>query len=88
VRDHLNSIPVPPAASGDGVLSVQAEPFGDVVLDGRNYGEAPKEFRLGAGIHEVKVVHPRVGAPGARVSQARVTVVAGRRVPWGASFEP
>ena len=82
VRDHLNSIQVPSESSGDGVLSVQAEPFGDVFLDGRAYGEAPKEFRVSAGVHVVKVVHPKLGA-----KQAQINVVAGKRVPHVANFQ-
>jgi serine/threonine-protein kinase len=82
VRDTLNSIPVPPASSGDGVLSVLAEPYGDVFLDGTAYGDAPKEFRLHAGTHSVRVTHPQFGA-----REARVVVVAGRRKPWIANFE-
>jgi hypothetical protein len=82
VRDTLNSITLPPPASGDGVLSVQAEPFGDVFLDGKAYGEAPKEFRVHAGAHTVRVTHPALG-----VREKRVVVVAGKRVPWTANFE-
>jgi hypothetical protein len=82
VRDTLNSIPLPTAASGDGVLSVQAEPFGDVFLNGKAYGDAPKEFRLHAGVHVVRVTHPSLG-----VREKRLTVVAGKRVPWTANFE-
>jgi serine/threonine-protein kinase len=82
VRDTLNSIPVPPASSGDGVLSILAEPYGDVFLDGKPYGEAPKEFRLHAGTHSVRVTHPQFG-----VRETRVVVVAGKRKPWIANFE-
>jgi len=82
VRDTLNSIPVPSASSGFGVLQVQAEPFGEVYLDGKHHGEAPMEFQVHAGTYAVRVIHPTLG-----VREKRVAVVAGKRVPWTANFE-
>ncbi len=81
VRDVLNAIPTPQRDSGDGVLSIQADPFGDVFVNGRAYGEAPREFRVEAGVYHVKAVHPQLGA-----RQARLTVRAGDRTRWTADF--
>jgi len=77
----LNVIPTPPASSGDGVLSIQIEPFGDVFIDGRPYGEAPREFRLPAGSYVARATHPRLGK---RDKSLRVR--AGERVRWTADF--
>jgi hypothetical protein len=75
VRDALNAIPTPAAETGQGILSVQVEPFGDVSLDGRSYGEAPKEFRLRAGPVTVVATHPQLGK-----RQERVEIRPGGRV--------
>jgi hypothetical protein len=75
VRDALNAIVTPAAATGHGVLSVQVEPFGDVLLDGRSYGEAPKEFRLRSGSVMVVATHPQLGR-----RQERIEIRAGERV--------
>ncbi|OFX19578.1 MAG: hypothetical protein A2V77_10440 [Anaeromyxobacter sp. RBG_16_69_14] len=81
VRDVLNAIPTPQASTGDGVLSVLADPFGDVSIDGRPYGESPREFRLPAGTYLVRVTHPNAGT-----REARLTVRAGERARWTADF--
>jgi len=81
VRDALNALPTPPAVSGDGVISVQAEPFGDVYLDDRPYGVAPREFRVPAGTYLLRVVHPKMGK-----QEKRVQVRAGERARWVADF--
>jgi serine/threonine-protein kinase len=81
VSETLNGIPTPPAASGQGVISVQAEPFGEVFLDGRRYGVTPREFRLPAGSYGVRVSHPKLGK-----RERRLEVRAGERVRWVADF--
>jgi hypothetical protein len=65
---------VPPAASGDGILSVNATPWGHLSVDGRAVGETPQELRLPAGRHRVRI--ERKGRP---TVDAVVTVKAGRR---------
>jgi hypothetical protein len=81
VRDTLNAIATPSAASGQGVLSVQAEPFGEVYLDGRHHGTAPREFQLPAGRYLVRVAHPQLGR-----RERRVEVRPGERARWVADF--
>jgi hypothetical protein len=46
---------VPPAASGHGVLSVNATPWGQVFVNGREVGEAPLDVELPAGRYRVRV---------------------------------
>jgi hypothetical protein len=77
VKDALNAIPTPAAVTGDGVISVQVEPYGDVFLDDRPYGEAPREFRVSAGSYVLKAKNPALGQ-----REQRVTVKAGERVRW------
>jgi serine/threonine-protein kinase len=81
VQDSLNAIPTPPAVSGDGVISVQVEPFGEVFLDGKPYGEAPREFRVSAGACVLRATHPQLGT-----REKRVQVRPGERVRWVADF--
>ncbi len=83
VRGELNSVSTPPAATGDGVLVLQATPWAQVALDGRPLGETPREVRLQAGIYVVRAVHPELG-----VREERVSVRAGERETWMGSFAP
>lgn len=80
-RDVVGGVPTPPASSGDGVLSIRAEPVGDVFVDDRAYGEAPREFRVAAGTYAVRVTNPKLGH-----KEMRIEVRAGKRVPWTAEF--
>jgi serine/threonine-protein kinase len=82
VRAELNSLPLPPATSGEGLLAVEASPWAEVFLDGQELGESPREVQLGAGRHHVRAVHPQLGA-----REARVVVKPGQRTVWVASFE-
>jgi hypothetical protein len=83
VRGELNSIPTPPAATGDGVLVLVATPWANVDVDGVALGETPREVRLGAGIHRVRAVHPDLGT-----REDRVAVGAGERRLWSVRYEP
>jgi hypothetical protein len=83
VRGELNSIPTPPAATGDGVLVVVATPWANVEVDGVALGETPREVRLRAGTHGVRAVHPDLG-----IREERVVVGAGERRLWAARYEP
>jgi hypothetical protein len=80
-RDRVNAVPTPSAETGEGVLGVDAEPFGEFSLDGRVYGETPGECRVAAGSYAVRVQHPRYGT-----REARVMVRAGERTRWTADF--
>jgi hypothetical protein len=80
-QNAVDAVPTPPAESGEGVLTMEAEPFGDVFVEGRLLGETPYECRVGAGTWVVRVVHPRLGA-----REARVTVEPGRRARWMANL--
>ncbi len=81
IREELNSIPVPPAASGDGVLAVIATPWAIVEIDGREVGETPREIRLGAGSYRLKTSHPTLGT-----REDTVRVAAGKRVVFNANM--
>lgn len=81
VSDHLNAFKLPSPASGLGLLTVTADPSGYVTLDGRSFGETPREFRLPAGAYRVRVVHPKLGK---RETVARITP--GQRARWTADF--
>jgi hypothetical protein len=81
VRGELNSVATPPAATGDGVLVLQATPWAEVSLDGVILGETPREVRVPAGVYEVRAAHPEFGVRGARVA-----VNAGERRLWAAAF--
>jgi serine/threonine-protein kinase len=80
-RGEINSIPTPPAATGDGVLTVTATPWGDVYLDGIKIGETPREFLLGAGDYRVRVSHPSLGN-----RDEKITVLPGKRKVWNATY--
>jgi serine/threonine protein kinase len=81
VRDVVRGVPTPPVSTGDGVLSIQAEPCGDVFLDDQAYGEAPREFRVAAGTYAVRVTNQKFGR-----KEMRIEVRAGKRVQWTAEF--
>ncbi len=83
VRGELNSVPTPPAATGDGVLVLVATPWADMEVDGIPLGETPREVRLRAGTYSVRAVHPDLGT-----REDRVVVGAGERKLWAARYEP
>jgi serine/threonine-protein kinase len=59
--DALEGLEVPPEASGQGILFVNASPWAEVHVDGRLEGYTPREMRLVAGTHRLKLVHPSRG---------------------------
>jgi serine/threonine-protein kinase len=81
VRGELNSLPTPPAATGDGVLVLQATPWAIVSIDGVPIGETPREVRIRAGAFEVRALHPDFGE-----RRSQIKVGPGERVLWSASF--
>jgi serine/threonine-protein kinase len=70
----LNALAVPPRDSGDGILSVNAIPWGTVSVNGHAVGDTPQEMRLPAGRHRV-----RIERTGRRTVEEVVTVRAGAR---------
>jgi hypothetical protein len=70
----LGRLPTPPPESGEGILSVNATPWGTVLVGGVLLGETPQEVRLQAGRHRV-----RIERRNQRTVEAEVTVEAGRR---------
>ena len=70
----LNALAVPPAASGQGILSVNATPWGLVRVNGHEIGDTPQSIRLPAGRHRV-----RIERKGHRTVDELVTVKAGKR---------
>jgi serine/threonine protein kinase len=81
VRDALNSLRTPPASSGEGVLSVVATPWAIVSINGHAIGETPREVRLAEGAYRVRASHPTLG-----MTEAQITIVAGKRKLWSATF--
>ncbi|HVP67440.1 MAG TPA: serine/threonine-protein kinase [Anaeromyxobacteraceae bacterium] len=77
--DRLGGLDLPDASSGDGVLFVNTVPWAEVRVDGRPVGDTPRELRLGAGRHRLRLSHPSLGS-----LERVVEVRAGERV----RFEP
>ncbi len=50
------------AGQGEGVVRVHVVPWAVVKVDGVTVGETPRELRLRAGTHRVRVEHPALGA--------------------------
>ena len=71
---ELNALRVPPRASGQGILSVNAIPWGFVRVNGHAVGDTPQELRLPAGRHRV-----RIERKGHRSIDELVTVKPGAR---------
>ena len=81
VKGVLNAIRTPSAITGEGVLVVQVEQYGDVTLDDRPYGEAPREFRLPGGTYRVLVTNGKLGT-----RKTTLTVRPGERRVWTVDF--
>jgi serine/threonine protein kinase len=76
------SLTLPPAQSGEGILTVMAEPGASITVDGLNAGQAPREVQVTAGPHDVRAEHPRLGRAGETVQ-----VLPGQRRIWNATFD-
>jgi serine/threonine protein kinase len=70
----IGRLRTPRAESGEGILSVNATPWGTVVVNGVVLGESPQELRIRAGRHRV-----RVDRRNQRGVETVVVVGAGRR---------
>jgi serine/threonine-protein kinase len=81
--DALEGLEVPPASSGQGILFVNATPWAEIHVDGIPEGYTPREMRLAAGAHRLKLVHPTRGTV---VKDAQVR--AGERVRIETSLGP
>lgn len=81
VRGELNTVPTPPASTGDGILILQATPWAVVAIGEEPLGETPREVRIAAGVHRVRATHPDLGT-----REDRVVVTAGERTLWTARF--
>ncbi|WP_242344523.1 protein kinase domain-containing protein [Anaeromyxobacter terrae] len=73
IAPSLNGLAVPATSSGQGLLGVNAVPWGTVHVNGVRLGETPLDVRLPAGRYRVRVDHPK----GADVRV--VTITPGRR---------
>jgi hypothetical protein len=72
---------VPARASGQGVLAVNAVPWGTVVVNGVALAETPLAVDLPAGRYRVRVSHDTHGS-----DERVVEVVAGRRTRINATY--
>jgi hypothetical protein len=81
VVEGMQVLKVPPAASGKGILTITASPWANVVLDGRELGETPREALVGEGTYRVRLSHPTLGT-----RETTVTVPAGRRTVHAANL--
>jgi serine/threonine-protein kinase len=68
--DALEGLEIPAAATGEGILFVNAQPWAEIHLDGRVEGYTPREMRLSAGRHRLRLVHPTRGTV-ERVAEVR-----------------
>ncbi|HET7826393.1 MAG TPA: serine/threonine-protein kinase [Anaeromyxobacter sp.] len=71
---QIGRLQVPRADTGEGILSLDATPWGTIVVDGHVLGESPMECRVRAGRH-----HVRVDRKNQRGAETVVTVDPGRR---------
>jgi outer membrane biosynthesis protein TonB len=74
VVEGMNVLKVPAVASGQGVLTITANPWATVFLDGKELGETPREARVHAGAYKIRLAHPTLGK-----REAWVVVPPGRR---------
>ena len=73
--DRLGGLPLPDPGSGEGILFVNTVPWAEVAVDGRTAGDTPREMRLAAGNHRLRLSHPTLGSV-----DRTVVVRAGERV--------
>jgi hypothetical protein len=50
----MDSLPTPDAATGEGILTIEATPWAIVWIDDRKVGETPIEARVSSGTHRVR----------------------------------
>jgi serine/threonine protein kinase len=81
IVEGMNVLRVPTAASGQGILTITANPWATVYLDGKELGETPREARVHAGAYRIVLAHPTLGK-----REAWVAVPAGRRRAYNANL--
>jgi hypothetical protein len=58
-RAKPQAAPPPPAPAPEGLLTINAEPFGEVYIDDVDVGQTPViEYHLRPGTHKVRIEHP------------------------------
>jgi hypothetical protein len=77
----VHSLPTPAPESGEGVLTLAADPYAALFVNGAPQGETPRECQVTAGAYQVRAVHPERGA-----REARLVVKPGQRTTWTADF--
>ena len=55
----LDRLPLPDRSSGEGILQMNAIPWGSALLDGDPLGDTPLEVRVRAGSYRVRLVGPK-----------------------------
>jgi serine/threonine protein kinase len=79
------SAPVPDAVpTGTATLSIGADPWGNILIDGKAYGQTPKTITVPAGHHVVELVFPAESPP--RKQTFAIDVTAGEARPIQADF--
>ncbi|MFO0553580.1 MAG: protein kinase [Polyangiaceae bacterium] len=80
VRPTASADPDPGSNTGTGTLIVSVNPWGNVTVDGRPYGQTPMgAITLPAGTHSVTVTNPELGA----TRSGSVKVVSGKQASIG-----
>ncbi len=80
VRDAAPAID----AAGSATLKVGADPWGNIVIDGKSYGQTPRTITVPAGHHTVEIVFPAETPP--RKQTFAIDVTAGETKPIQADF--
>ncbi|HSN26880.1 MAG TPA: protein kinase [Kofleriaceae bacterium] len=71
-------------AGGTATLKVGADPWGNIVIDGKTYGQTPRTITVPAGHHTVEIVFPAETPP--RKQTFAIDVTAGETKPIQADF--
>jgi hypothetical protein len=74
----------PADAAGTATLKVGADPWGNIVIDGKPYGQTPRTITVPAGHHTVEIVFPAETPP--RKQTFAVDITAGETKPIQADF--
>jgi len=72
------------AGGGTATLTIGADPWGDISIDGKPYGHTPRKIQVAAGHHSVEIVFPAESPP--RKQTFSVDVSAGETKPIQADF--
>ncbi len=72
------------AATGTATLTLGADPWGEIYIDGKSYGQTPRAITVPAGHHAVQIVFPAVSPP--RKQTWAVDLATGDNKPLQADF--